>query len=108
MNAAFANFPNTLEDLSTLCANKHALVTTLLQLDLLENQPPCESCVPARVMVLHQEKRLADGYIWRCTVCRKSKSIREGSWFPSGGLPIATILKLALLFTRGFQVKDVC
>ena len=49
---------------------------------------------------------VTDGLVWRCPQCKRTKSIREGSFFTKSRLPLKKWLLLLHYWARQFPVKD--
>ena len=57
-------------------------------------------------MVERVRNDVCDGIRWRCTTCKTSKSIREGSFFYKSKLPLQKWLILIFWWAQEYPVTD--
>ena len=84
-------------DLGVITQTVESTNTYLRDHKLLFEGVKCEDCTIWMTEVKNGD-RVADGYGWRCSRCRKKKSIRTGSFFEQSKLPMATLLRVMFLF----------
>ena len=77
----------------TYLQSKHVLAST--------KQCPCGTA-----MILQTRRDISDGCRWRCPSCRKSISIREGSFFDKSRLPLQKWLILIYWWAKQYPVSD--
>ena len=83
---------------------KSDLITWLRNKRLLARTQDCSSCNAA--MREGHRSDISDGVVWRCPQCRRTKSIREGSFFSKSRLPLQKWLLLMHYWSKEFPVKD--
>ena len=64
---------------------------------------PCENR-----MNLHANKKKKDGYIWKCTRCKKERSVRSNSIVENCKLPLHLSLFIVKSFLSRLSPKKVC
>ena len=52
------------------------------------------SCPCRNIKMKMMADKKKDGWRWRCTICKSSKSVRHNSFFKDSNLPIVTWMKL--------------
>jgi transposase len=60
--------------------------------------PSQRDCVCGHQMNLQKYARCLDGWIFRCTKCKKTRSIRTGRFFENEVTPLSTMLQLMFLW----------
>jgi len=81
-----------------LFCDKALAIRFLTDVKLIRNEVLCETC--GRFMRLCAEPIVSEGFRWRCNTrsagvtCRRSMSIRDGSWFQQSNLTLLEILLL--------------
>ena len=68
---------------------------------------PTMNCDCGRVMSLQRHTRILDGYVYRCTKCKTTKSVKHGRFFGKAAITLAQIMQLALLWTLETPVTAV-
>jgi transposase-like protein len=74
--------------------NQILLIEWLFERNLLNGNAKCCDKVMNRIL----KNSIGDGFILRCTVCKKQRSIREGSFFSDSKLPLVCIIKIVLMW----------
>ena len=84
------------------------LIVWLRSKGLLARTRNCSSCNTA--MREGRRNDITDGVVWRCPQCKprckRTKSIREGSFFSKSRLPLSKWLLLVHFWSKEFPVKD--
>ena len=80
------------------------LIDWLRTKQLLASSQDCSFCNAAMRQGHRQD--VTDGLVWRCPQCKRTKSIREGSFFTKSRLPLKKWLLLLHYWARQFPVKD--
>ena len=71
---------------------------------LLARSQDCATCnIPMRQGT---RKDITDGLVWRCSQCKTTKSIREGSFFSKSRLSLQKWLLLIHFWMKEYPVKD--
>ena len=65
-----------------------------------------KQCVCGTMMVLQDRSDISDGCRWRCPDCRKTGSIRSGSFFAKSKITLQKWLLLMHWWSRQYAVKD--
>ena len=83
---------------------KDGLIAWLRNKRRLARSQDCTSCNTA----MREGRRgdISDGVVWRCPQCKRTKSIRDGSFFSKSRLPLQKWLLLLHYWSKEFPVKD--
>ena len=79
-------------------------ISFLQQKGLLATNQTCSSCQAS--MTLGQKSDISDGHIFRCSMCKTTKSLRAGSYFSKSKLPLQKWLVLMYWWLRQYPVSD--
>ena len=82
---------------------KENLIAWLRNKRLLARTQNCSSC--STTMREGRRSDVSDGIVWRCPQCKRTKSIREGSFFSKSRLPLEKWLLLIHYWSQEFPVK---
>ena len=82
---------------------KDDLISWLRTKKLLASSQDCSFCGTA--MREGHRSDVSDGVVWRCPQCKRTKSIREGSFFSKSRLPLQKWLLLIHYWSKEFPVK---
>ena len=77
------------------------LVNYLQQRELLADRQTCTNCTLP--MTLRQKADISDGLIFRCSICKTTKSLRAGSFFK---LTLQKWMVLIYWWVRDYPVSD--
>ena len=91
--------------LGSLTDTKEKTVHWLRENELLFAGVKCEDCL-LWMSEVKDTSRIADGYTWRCSSCKKKASIREGSFFQGSHLLISTIIRIVYMFCLDIPIKN--
>ena len=83
--------------------NNEDLLKFLAYHNLIKNKMNCENCNELMGLIKRKE---ADEFNWRYKICKKKKSIRDGSFFSKSMLPISKILPLIYMWVEDFRNKN--
>ena len=79
-------------------------VSFLQQKGLLASSQTCSACSTS--MTLRPKRDISDGYIFRCSSCKTTKSLRAASFFSKSKLPLQKWLILIYCWIRQYPVGD--
>ena len=80
------------------------LVSYLQQRQLLPDSQTCVNCTMP--MNLGKKADVSDGCIFRCSICKTTKSLRVGSFFSKNKLTLQKWLVLIYWWVRDYPVSD--
>ena len=80
------------------------LIAWLRSKGLLSTAQTCSNCNV--VMRNGQRSDISDGVVWRCPQCKRTKSIREGSFFEKSRLPLNKWVLMIHYWSKQFPAKD--
>ena len=83
------------------------LIDYLKSKGLLRSQQDCNHCGGIPMEWVCQPIR-GDGFVWRCPVCHKTKSIRNDSFFSKSKLPLCTWVQLLHQWAMEIPVTKAC
>ena len=75
-------------------------ISFLQQKGLLATNQTCSSCQASK------KSDISDGHIFRCSMCKTTKSLRAGSYFSKSKLPLQKWLVLMYWWLRQYPVSD--
>lgn len=79
-------------------------ISFLQQKGLLASNQTCSGCHVS--MALGHKRDISDAYIFRCSCCKTTKSLRAGSFFSKSKLPLQKWLVLLYWWIRQYPVGD--
>ena len=92
--------PFTLFDFALIIVNTSEVIRYLREKNLLKKTQQC--C--GKLCILIKDKTLKDEQIFKCTRCRKKKSIRYGSFFYKSKLSIKVLFTLCYLYIKDISI----
>lgn len=88
---------------NVLFSSQTLLIQHMFNKNLLKQDQKC--CNEIMSMIVVKDK--GDGYIFRCKLCKKKRSIRSGSFFSQYKLPLGVIMKAIISWSEECLQKDV-
>lgn len=79
----------------------------LMSLGVILGQRECSNCPDYRPMKLFKKKNSPEQYCWRCTKCKRSSSVRTGSFFERFDLPIKKVLEVIEFWAKERKIIDM-
>ena len=88
-------------DIVTMCGSMETIITFLQENKLLKESLECDKCNVE--MIFRKRTTTSDGYTWACNKCKKTKTIRDGSFFHKCRLNMKEILVIMYVWAVGVQ-----
>ena len=79
----------------------------LMSLGIIIGKRECSNCPDFREMKLYKKKNSPEKFCWRCTKCKKSVSVKKGSFFERFDLPIKTVLEVVDFWAKERKLIDM-
>lgn len=90
---------------SIIFPDKLQIITWLAKHRLIKNTRICEVCELPTSLI--KKSTLSDLYTWKCKVCRKTVSIREGSFFSNSRLELEQAMIIIYGWCRDFSQANI-
>jgi hypothetical protein len=89
--------------ISQIVKDSQSTLTYLQDQSLLKSGSICGLC---NVWMTQQKfARRADGYVWRCSLCKATSSIRDGSFFSNQKLDLSNAIYILYFFAQELPLK---
>ena len=100
----FAAMDSVLSLCEVIAPDVSKQITWLQSKGLLARNKQCSSC--SNPMELQHRNDISDKYRWRCPNCKKSLSLRSGTFFEQSRLQLRQWIVLMYWWAREYPVKD--
>ena len=91
---------------STITDNAAKFLNCLIEYNIIYAQVKCEQC-----NIMCQPRRKSsnqDGFVWQCSGCKNTRSIRKGTIFEGSKLALHELFRILDLWTVGVSGKQAC